>query len=301
MRAPALVLAAAVALAAAPALAQQVTCIPGTSVCGQVGPDGKIIVAPPPVGVQGQGTVQGQGQGQGQGQVQVAPPSWQEQVAKWRLQWDAYFRWRAQLKVQVDIDVAARLHAEAHAADLAVPDPYLHRPLSIPGPSVPDVHFPRMSLGLLGFCFGHWVGEGAPVYAGYCPSIRYRLGRLAIALDPSLTDVDEANRQYVLFAVRPDVTYAILAGSGETLGSELFVRGGGDVYFPFDTDYETPAAFLGAHAGIGAQITGATWAFGMDWRATLRGGVSPGTDPASRAMADFRAGTEVRAYVTVEF
>lgn len=297
MRAFPFALAVAVALAAAPALAQQTTCIPGTSICGQIGPDGKIVVQPPPVSVQGQGTAQGQGQVP----VQVAPPSWQEQLAAWRLQWDVYLKWRAQLKLQVDLDVAVRLHAEAHAADLAVPDPYLSRPLQIPGPVVPDVRFPRMSLGLLAFCFGQWAGPGAPVYAGYCPSIRYRLGKVAIALDPSLTNVAEAYRQYLLFAVRPDVTYALLAGESELLGSELFVRGGADVYLPFNTDYETPAAFLGAHAGVGAQITGSTWAFGVDWRATLRGGVGPGTDAGSRAMAELRAGTEVRGYVTVEF
>jgi hypothetical protein len=298
MRHRTVALAIGLVLVTSTAHAQQPVCIPGTTVCGQVGPDGKIVVQPPPV------TVTGQGQGQGQGQtppVQLSGPSLQEQLAAWRLQWDAYFRWRAQLKIEIDLAVAARLRLEARAADLAVPDPYLSRPLSIPAADPSGVTFPRFSLGLLALCFGQWTGPGAPVYGGYCPSIRHRLGRIGIALDPSLTNVAEAGRQYLLFALRPGITYALVSGEGPLYGSELFLGAGGDAYVPFNTDYQTPRAFLGAHAALGVQWTGSTWAAGVDWRATVRGGVGPGDDEASRAMATFRAGTEARFWVAVEF
>ena len=298
MRPGSLALGLGLVLVASVAHAQQTVCIPGTTVCGQVGPDGKIVAQPPPVTVGGQ--AQGQGQGQS-GPVQVAPPSYQEQLAAWRVQWDAYFQWRARLKLEIDLAVAAKLRAEARAADLAVPDSYLSRPLSIPPADDSGVRFPRFSLGLLAACFGHWTGPGAPVYAGYCPSIRHRLGKVGVAFDPSLTNVSEAGRQYLLFGLRPAVTYALLAGEGPLFGSELFVRAGGDVYLPFNTDFQTPRAFLGAHAGLGAQWTSSTWAVGVDWRATVRGGVGPGDDEPSRAMATFRAGTEARFWVAVEF
>ena len=295
---------------ASPALAQNVVCLPGTSICGEIGPDGKIVVKPPPATVQGP-TLQGNGQTSTQtGPVVVSGPSYQEQLATWRLQWDAYIKWRADLRAQIDLDVSLKLHAEARAADLAVPDPWASRPLIIPtdsmgggryGAGEGSRYFPRFSLGLLALCFGHWTGPGAPVYGGWCPSIRYRFGALAIGFDPSLMSVAEAGRSSMLFGLRPDVTYAVVAGAGQHFGSELFVRGGLDAYLPFDSDFATPSAYLGAHVGIGAQATADLWAFGVDWRATLRGGVNPGADQTSRDMATLRVGTEARLYVAVEF
>lgn len=272
-------------------------CVPGTPFCAQWGPTGpQVIVRPPPV----QGGAQAGGGAHAQAQAQANARAALE--AQWRAEWDAYFAWRASLGVQVDASVRARLQAQARADLARTPDPYAMRPLYVPPPTYPDVTFPRLSLGLVGLCFGHFLGDTAAVYAGYCPSVRYRVGALAIALDPAMLAVEEARVPYGAFALRPGVTYAILRGRNETWGSELYVSAGLDVYVP--TGPRRPsAALFGAHGGLGVQLTDGTVALGVEWRLTSRVGFEPSVlgDGSGTNVSSFRLGSEARFFVGLEF
>ncbi|MBK8215090.1 MAG: hypothetical protein IPK71_15230 [Myxococcales bacterium] len=289
----------AVATTSGSASADVPGCVPGTPFCAQWGPAGpQVIVRPPPVqgGMQGGGGAGAHGQAQAQAQARAALE------AQWRAEWDAYLAWRANIAVQVDVSVRARLQAQARAALSRTPDPYAMRPLYVPPPTYPDVTFPRLSLGLLGLCFGHFLGDTAAVYAGYCPSVRYRVGALAIALDPAMLAVEEARVPYGAFALRPGVTYALVRGRNETWGSELYVSAGLDVYVP--TGPRRPsAAFFGAHGGLGVQATDGTWVFGAEWRLTSRVAFEPALlgDGTATNVSAFRLGSEARFFVGFEF
>jgi hypothetical protein len=273
-------------------------CVPGTPFCAQWGPTGpQVVVRPPPV----QGGAQAGGGAQAQAQAQAHARAALE--AQWRAEWDAYLAWRAQVGVQVDASVRARLQIQARAALARTPDPYAMRPLYVPPPSYPDVTFPRLSLGLVGFCVGHFLGDTAAVYAGYCPSVRYRLGALGIAVDPAMLAVEEARVPYGMFALRPGVTYAVVRGRYETWGSELYATAGLDVYVPTGPRRPSAPAFFGAHAGLGAQLTDGTVAMGVEWRLTSRVAFEHAVlgDGSGTSVSAFRLGSEARFFVGFEF
>lgn len=220
------------------------------------------------------------------------------------MEWQAYLTWRAQLSARIDINVRARLQAQARFELGRTPDPYASRPLYIPGPTYPRITFPRLGLGLLAPCVGHYVGDTAAVYAGYCPSIRYRLGTLGIALDPAIVTVREAGVPYGMVGLRPGITYALVEGHHETWGSEFYASAGLYGYLTLGSREPSAGSFWGGYAGLGVQATGDLWTFGVEWRALTRSAFEPsylGGAGAGPSVASFRLGSETRVYIGIEF
>jgi hypothetical protein len=269
--------------------AAQLVCLPGQG-C-------RVVVAPPPLTYQPPpATWQGP-------QVQVNPAAqaqaqWQAEIER-RARWDAYFTWRAQVwaSAQASIDVQPYVEPLKYQARLT-PDPLAYSSAGYAAPGGSYVSFPRAEIGFLAVCVGAYSGPGSPMYAGYCPAVRFRFNaRWAAALDPAFVTAPYDERSFGMFGVRPGVEYSFAHGRRDLAASHAYAVGGLDLWFPTTGGATTPTAFLGAHLGLGAMISGGRWGFGAETRALVRGGVGNGDDAYARAMSTVRVGFEVRAPV----
>lgn len=298
----------------------QVVCIPGQGCKVQVSPPPvtwkppPVTVQPPPVTVQPPPVhwqpppvnwqpppVNWQSP---QVQVQV-DPSAQAQLA-WKIElerrarWEAYFQWRQ--------DVWAS--AQSMSSLQAQVDPYKYQARQAPdllaGSSAPQglpandyVKFPRVGIGILSVCYGAYSGTGSPMYAGYCPAVRFRFNsRWAAALDPAIVTSIYNYRPFGTFGLRPGVEYTFARGRRTTAPSRGYAVAGLDLWFPTSGGETTPSAFLGAHLGLGAIIEGDQhFGFGFEVRGLVRGGVGNQDNPGTAEMSTFRVGFEVRAPV----
>lgn len=274
----------------------QLVCAPGQG-C-------RVVVAPPPATWQPPPASWQPPPTTWQGpQVKVDPAiqaqaTWQAEIDR-RARWDAYFSWRAQVwaSAQASGNMQAYIEPLKYQARLT-PDPLAYSGAGYGTPGPDYVSFPRVDIGFLAICVGAYSGPGSPMYAGYCPAVRFRFNaRWAVALDPAFVTAPYDERAFGMFGLRPGVEYAFAHGRRDLAASRAYAVGGFDLWLPTTGGATTPTAFLGAHLGLGAMISSGHWGVGVETRALVRGGVGNADDGYARAMSTFRVGFEVRAPV----
>ena len=267
----------------------QLVCVPGKGCSVEVKPP-PVQWSPPPV------------QAGGGAQTQIPSthvnPQWEAELAR-RARWEAYFSWRA----KIELEARARLNARFFIDQLKFearrsPDPYASQPAPyFAAPSDRRVKFPRVDIGFLGLCWGAYSGPGEPTYIGYCPAFRVRVSkRWGIAFDPAIVSAGYANLDFGMVGLRPGVQFSFVQGKRQSAASHAYVVAGLDVWLPFAED-QTPSAFFGGHAGLGAMISDGRWGIGFEVRGLVRSGFGNQDDPTARAMSSFRYGFEGRAPV----
>lgn len=283
-------------LAEASSAQPQVVCVPCKGCSVEVKPP-PVQWQPPPV----QGQAGGQVGGGGQVPLPTPGPSQWEIEAARRARWEAYFEWRAKIRLEAEAKakINARLYIDQMKIEAArTPDPYLSQPapyFATPGDR--RVKFPRVDVGFLGLCFGAYSGPGDPNYFGYCPAIRVRLNRrLGIAFDPAVVSAEYDDLSFGMVGLRPGVEITLVQGKRKLAASHLYAVTGLDVWLPFSED-ATPPVFLGGHAGVGATISSGRWGVGFEVRGLVRGGLGNQDDPTAHAMSSFRVGFEGRLQV----
>lgn len=291
----------------------QIVCIPGQGCKVQVSPP-PVTWKPPPVTVQPPPVT-----------VQPPPVNWQPPPVTWqtppvqvqvdptaqaqlawklelerRARWEAYFKWRQDVWVgaQSLSHMQAQVDAYKYQARLT-PDPLAGSSAQYGLPANDHVWFPRVGIGILSVCYGVYSGTGSPMYFGYCPAVRFRFNsRWSAALDPAMVTSIYSYRPFGTFGLRPGVEYTFAQGRRGTAPSRGYAVGGLDLWFPTSGGATTPAAFLGAHLGLGAIIEGSQhFGFGFEVRGLVRGGVGNQDNPVTAEMSTFRVGFEVRAPV----
>ncbi len=272
----------------------QLVCVPGKGCSVEVKPP-PVQWQPPPV----QGQAGGQVGGGGQVPLPTPGPSQWELEAARRARWEAYFDWRAKIRLEAQARINARVYIDQMKIEAArTPDPYLSQPapyFATPGDR--RVKFPRVDVGFLGLCFGAYSGPGDPNYFGYCPAIRVRLNRrLGIAFDPAVVSAEYDDLSFGMVGLRPGVEITLVQGKRKLAASHLYAVTGLDVWLPFSED-ATPPVFLGGHAGLGAMLSDGRWGIGFEVRGLVRGGLGNQDDPTAHAMSSFRVGFEGRLQV----
>jgi hypothetical protein len=269
--------------------AAQLVCAPGQG-C-------KVVVQPPPLTYQPPPVTWQSPQVQVDPSIQ-AQAKWQAEIDR-RARWDAYFQWRARVWASAQASINTQVYIEPLKYQARMtPDPLAYSGAGYGTPGNDYVSFPRAEIGFLALCLGAYSGSGAPMYAGYCPAVRFRFNaRWAAAIDPAFVTSLYDDRSFGMFGLRPGVEYAFAHGRRELAASRAYVVGGLDLWFPTTGGATTPTAFLGGHVGLGAMISGGRWGFGSEVRALIRGGVGNGDDGFARAMSTFRVGFETRPFV----
>ncbi len=217
--------------------------------------------------------------------------------------WRAYYEWDAKLRAQAEATARLQIDARLEGELRATPDRFAFVPPPVsPPPSFPDLTTPRAELGVVPVCAGLWSGAHAPVHAGFCPNVRFRLDpSWSVTVDPSVMWLWSERSGDLTVGASPGIAYSLLLGRGRLARAHLFATGGLDTWVPLDEIRANPDVFVGAHAGLGATVQN-NWDWGLtaEVRGLVRAGVGADS-PTERERARVRAGFEARFAVTVGF
>jgi hypothetical protein len=312
-----------------PALAQTTPqCVPGTNLCyqnGKVVVQGQVPVPIPEVRVKTQAELDAEARARLDAEARArldaearvrldaeararldAEARYADQQNAWRIQWDAYLRWRMEVKASV----RAELYARAVAYAQTFPDPFLGVPSPISSTIVEEEDntpsFRDVSIGLFAACSYHLSGSGAPLGAGTCPSLAFRIDESwTVHAEVSVTAMNQQARAgsvTSVFGMHPALSYNLLHRRyGEYSGLTVYARGGLDWQFPLINLSEHPGSYGGMHAGLGLLTTHNQMSFGLELRAITRLGLGQRDDGPAREASTFRAGGLLRATMNFEF
>lgn len=299
-RAALAMVAAAVAVVGLPRPAHaQSPCPNNATVC--VGPDGRVIIAPPSVRVDPNLDARVRAEAEARARADYEARMRAQQQAALDLEisrvltWKAYLGWQARVRAEVEASASARLGLEAVANASLLADRYAGAALPRLGPE-PDRHvrFPHLETSLLAFCGAVFSGPHLPAYAGFCVPVRIRLTEsLSVLSDVSFVFERYRDATFHSLGLHPAFAWSFAHGRGSLAGSDAFARIGVDGQLPVSGGSASPDAYTGAHVGLGvhAQL-GSTFGMGAELRGLVRGGTSDADEGASTV----RLGAEIRLH-----
>ncbi|RYE89735.1 MAG: hypothetical protein EOO75_11320, partial [Myxococcales bacterium] len=236
-----------------------------------VGPDGKVVVTPPPAS-----TSTGGGVGAGAGAQHsggVYAPAYNPQIElQMRARWDLYLKARADLRLQVRARVEAEVHEQWRQRWRQSPDPHAGRDYGGGGGSSADLGVPAFSFAPL--CYGLWFGPVPSTYVGLCPFVRIGLTEsLALEIGASVFVHDIQDGTYGSAHLHPALLWSFVEGTyASGKGAHGYLRAGLDAGLPWGADGRTPGLFTGAEVGIGFESLGGSVGAGVELRGQVRRG-----------------------------
>ncbi len=155
--------------------------------------------------------------------------------------------------------------------------------------------FPRVDMGFVSACAGFFPGRGHVFFAGYCPSIRWRIKEnFGIAFEPAYARLDHDRARFGMFGLRPGVQVSLAKGRGILATSTAYVMGGMDLWIPTTNRPIAPSTFLGGHVGLGILLSYGRLGFGTEIRGLVCGGVGNQGSALAKELSTPRLGFEVR-------
>ena len=158
-----------------------------------------------------------------------------------------------------------------------------------------SAQFPRVDISLASVCAGFFPGRGNAFFAGYCPSVRWRIKeKLGIAFEPAYAQLDHDRARFGMFGLRPGVQFSLAEGRGITTFSTAYVIGGMDIWIPTTSRPITPSIFLGGHVGLGILLSYGRFGIGAEMLGLVRGGIGNQDSALAKELSAPRLGFEVR-------